>query len=152
MGRLSERHRLKKNYRLDPKHTMPSTLVEVRCEYSESEEIALLDAVQAALVEGFRIPAHDRNVRLIVHAPHRFLCMSDLPKPERFTVITIDAFSGRSVEAKRNLYRAMVDRLELLGIPKGHVTIIVHDLPRESWGIKGGQAACDVEMDFKIGI
>lgn len=107
---------------------MPSTVVEIRCEYTEFEEIALLDAVQAELVEGFRIPADDKNACLVVHAPHRFLCPPRTKMPERFTVISIDAFSGGSVEAKHTLYRAMAERLEPLGIPKDHVTEIVYDL------------------------
>jgi phenylpyruvate tautomerase PptA (4-oxalocrotonate tautomerase family) len=131
---------------------MPSTLVEVRHAYTQAEEIALIDAVHQAVVEGFKIPQHDRNVRLVVHAPHRFLSSSDLKQPERFTVISIDAFAGRSIDAKRNLYRAIVQRLEPLGIPGDHVTILVRDLPRESWGIHGGQAASDIEMDFKIDV
>src|SRR5690348_12319916 len=42
---------------------MPSVLIEVRREYSEVEEIAILDAVHGALVAAFLIPPEDKNVR-----------------------------------------------------------------------------------------
>ena len=68
--------------------------------------------------------------------------------PEAYTHISIDAFQGRSVEAKRNLYKAIVDNLEPLGIPKDHVKILLREIPQENWGIRGGQAACDVDLGF----
>ena len=66
------------------------------------------------------------------------------------TLITIDCFEGRSVDAKRDLYRNIVERLEELGIPRNHVTITVRDLPRENWGIRGGQAANDLDLGFNV--
>jgi hypothetical protein len=39
-----------------------------------------------------------------------------------------------------------------LGIPRDHVMIVLHEVPRENWGIRGGQAACDVDLGFKVGV
>ena len=129
---------------------MPSVLIEVRRSYSEQEEIALMEAVHSALIEAFRILPGDKNVRLIAHEPHRFACPPDRAMPDRYTHISIDGFAGRSLEAKRNLYRTMVEKLESLGIPPDHVKILLREIPRENWGIRGGQAGCDVELGFKI--
>ncbi len=88
---------------------MPSTLIEVRRSYRPEQEAGIVEAVQAALVEGFKIPEQDRCVRLVSYEPHRFICSSDLTRPECYTVITVTAFAGRSLDAKRNLsghYRA----------------------------------------------
>ncbi len=46
---------------------MPSVLIEVRKRYRQEEEIALMEAVHAALREAFRILPHDKNIRLVVH-------------------------------------------------------------------------------------
>lgn len=27
---------------------------------------------------------------------------------------------------------------------------LLREIPKENWGIRGGQAGCDVELDFKI--
>ncbi|HWD61305.1 MAG TPA: tautomerase family protein [Humibacter sp.] len=131
---------------------MPATLIEVRRQYSTAEEIAIIEAVHGALVAAFRIPPEDKDVRLVVHEPHRFACSPTRTSPEFFTMVSIDCFAGRSVEAKRELYKQIVDRLATVGIPRDHVTIVVRDLPTESWGIRGGQAACDVELGFDVNV
>jgi phenylpyruvate tautomerase PptA (4-oxalocrotonate tautomerase family) len=109
-----------------------------------------MEAVHAALVEAFRIPVTDRTVRLIVHQPHRMMYFPGLAQPELFTQVSIDAFAGRSLDAKRALYQAIVSRLEALGIPRSHVKVLLRELPKENWGIRGGQAACDVDLGFKV--
>ena len=129
---------------------MPSITIEVRREYTQPQEIAIIEAVHAAVVATFRIPQDDRSVRLVVHRPHRFDVPPQLTQPEYATVISIDAFSGRSVDAKRKLYRTIVDNLEAFGIPRDHVKVLVRDVPRENWGIRGGQAACDLDIGFTI--
>ena len=131
---------------------MPHVVIETRREGSEAEESALIGAVHGALVSAFRIPEGDRHVRLLVHAPHRFAVPPEMEQPERFTQITIDAFAGRSIDAKRALYSAIVERLEPLGIPRDHVSILVRDAPRENWGIRGGQAASDVDLGFDVNV
>ncbi len=62
----------------------------------------------------------------------------------------IDCFAGRSVQAKRNLYTEIVDRLAALGIPRDHVLINLNEIQAENWGIRGGQAACDVDLGFDV--
>jgi phenylpyruvate tautomerase PptA (4-oxalocrotonate tautomerase family) len=131
---------------------MPHVLIEVRREYSQAQETALMDAVHDALIQAFRIPENDRHVRLLVHEPHRFACPPDKTQPDRFTQITIDAFEGRSIDAKRDLYREIVEGLEQLGVPRDHVSILLRDIPRTNWGIRGGQAASDVELGFDVNV
>jgi len=131
---------------------MPAALIEVRRQYAVVEEIAIIDAVHSALVEAFRIPADDRNIRLMVHEPHRFVCAPDLAHPEYRTIVTIDCFAGRSLDAKRRLYAGIVERLAALGIPGDHVSTIVHEIDRDNWGIGGGHAASDVELGFTVDV
>jgi phenylpyruvate tautomerase PptA (4-oxalocrotonate tautomerase family) len=129
---------------------VPSVLIEVRQQYPQEHEVALMEAVHSALREAFKILPNDKNVRLLVHQPHRFACPPDRERPEVYTHISIDAFAGRSLDAKRNLYKAIVNNLELLGIPKDHVKILLREIPRENWGLRGGQAGCDIELGFKV--
>jgi phenylpyruvate tautomerase PptA (4-oxalocrotonate tautomerase family) len=131
---------------------MPTVLIEVRRQYSVAEEVALIDAVHGALVAAFRIPAEDKHVRLMVHEPHRFACSPNQTAPEFYTLVTIDCFAGRSVEAKRRLYSEIVDRLAAFGIPRTDITITLREIPTENWGIRGGQAACDIDLGFKVDV
>ncbi|OHV05328.1 tautomerase family protein [Mycobacterium talmoniae] len=131
---------------------MPSSLIEVRRHYTPAEEVALIDAVHAALVAAFQIPAADKNVRLVAHEPHRFAHSPNLTHPERYTLVTIDCFAGRSVDAKRNLYGEIVRRLAELGVPADHVRILLRESVPENWGIRGGRAACDVDLGFQVNV
>ncbi len=131
---------------------MPSVLIEIRKKYDPEQEIALMNAVHSALREAFKILPEDRNVRLIVHEPHRFAFPPTKERPELYTHISIDCFAGRSLEAKRNLYRTIVQNLEAFGIPRDHVKILLREITKENWGIRGGQAGCDVELGYKIDV
>jgi len=131
---------------------MPSTTIEVRRSYRVQEEVAIIDAVHDSLVAAFEIPPADKHVRLISHEPHRFAYSPGLAHPELYTFVAIDCFAGRSVQAKRNLYREIVGRLSALGIPPDHVTIVLRESAVENWGVRGGQAACDVDLGFDINV
>ena len=131
---------------------MPSVLIEIRKQYSKEQEIKLIDLVHAALIEAFKILSSDKNVRLIVHEPHRFAYPPQKEHPDLYTHISIDCFLGRSLEAKRKLYQTIVHNLEASGIPKDHIKILLREIPRENWGIRGGQAGCDVDLGFKIDV
>jgi len=131
---------------------MPSVLIETRRQYAPEIEEEIMEAVHSALRECFKILPGDRNVRLIVHEPHRFQCPPDREKPEFYTLIGIDCFAGRSLEAKRKLYQTIVRNLEPFGIPHNHVKIMLREIPAENWGIRGGKAACDIDLGYKIDI
>lgn len=103
-----------------------------------------------ALVAAFRIPREDRGVRLIAHAPERFDPPDGLAHPESYTLVTIDCFAGRSLDAKRRLYAEIAVRLAVAGIPRGHVSVILREIPLENWGTTPGVRAADVDLGFDV--
>lgn len=131
---------------------MPSILIEVKREYTAEQEIAIMDAVHNAMIEAFKIKPTDRHVRLIAHKPHRFACPPDRKTPEYSTLVSIDCLAGRTLEAKRSLYRAIVDNLEKVGVPKDHTKILLREIELQNWGLYGGQAGCDIDLGFKIDV
>jgi phenylpyruvate tautomerase PptA (4-oxalocrotonate tautomerase family) len=131
---------------------MPSVLIEVRQQYSSETEAGIMEAVHAALREAFKILPGDRNVRLLIHEPHRFQCPPDREKPECYTHISIDCFAGRSLEAKRSLYKTIVNNLSQFGIPANHVKIMLREITAENWGIRGGYAACDIDLGYEVNV
>jgi phenylpyruvate tautomerase PptA (4-oxalocrotonate tautomerase family) len=124
----------------------------VRQQYSSEIETGIMEAVHAALREAFKILLGDRNIRLLVHEPHRFQCPPDREKPEFYTHISIDCFAGRSLEAKRNLYKTIVNNLSQFGIPANHVKIMLREITAENWGIRGGNAACDIYLGYDVNV
>lgn len=128
---------------------MPAVLIEIRRECSPADETALIDAVHEALVSSLKIPADDRIVCLPAHAPHRFACPPGKIRPELFTLISVDLFSGRSLEAKRNLYAAIAANLGALGIPPNHILVRLREISRENWGTRGLPAS-EIDLGFKV--
>jgi phenylpyruvate tautomerase PptA (4-oxalocrotonate tautomerase family) len=129
---------------------MPSALIEIRRQYTREEEIGIMEAVHAALRSALKILPGDRNVRLIVHEPHRFAYPPAREHGDFYTHISIDLFAGRSLNAKRNLYKAIVENLAPFGIPADHVKILLREITPENWGIRGGVPASEVELGFEI--
>lgn len=129
---------------------MPSTLIEVRRQYTPDAEVRIIESVQRALIEGFKIPDDDRCVRLVSHEPHRFICPQGKPQTSLYTVVTVSAFAGRSLDAKRNLYRAIVRNLSDEGIAPDHIKILLVEIPRENWGLAGGQVGSEIDLGFKV--
>lgn len=129
---------------------MPAVTIEVRRHYTPSEEVSLIDAVHGAMMEGIKTPEWDKTIRLVVHEPHRFT--SPPGKSDRYTLVTFDMFSGRSIEAKRDLYSAIVRNLAELGIPPDDVLITLREHPPENWGVQGGKPASEVDIGFKVDV
>ena len=129
---------------------MPNATIEVRRRYTPVEEAGIIDAVHAAMMQALKIPEWDKTVRLVVHEPHRF---PQAPgKGERYILVDIDLFAGRSFEAKKALYQAIVRNLEPFGIPGDQVKILLRESPAENWGIRGGVPASEVDLGFEVNV
>jgi Tautomerase enzyme len=131
---------------------MPSAIIEVRRQYTPADESRLMDIVHAAIVEAFQVSPVHRNVTLTVHAPHRFIGRTDCPDPDRLTNISLFVLPGRSLAAKRRLYRLLVDGLHSLGIPPLCVLVRLHELPAENFGVRGGLPVCDVDLGYRLDV
>lgn len=128
---------------------MPSTRIETAAGWIGGRHADLIAAVQRALVEGLRIPEQDRCVRILEYPPEAFAAPPG--RGASYCVIEISMFAGRSVEAKRRLYAALIRELAAFGVAAHDVKVVIHDEPRENWGI-GGQAMSDVEIGFRIDV
>ncbi len=129
---------------------MPLTKIEVRKSWSPAQVQALIEAIYLAQREALQLPEHDRQIRYIEHQPEH----SHVPpgKSENYTLVEITLFVGRSIEAKRALYQAIVKNLGALGIAPDDIFIVLNEVALENWGIRGGVPASEVELGFKVNI
>ena len=127
---------------------MPLIGVQIREGWSPADKARLLDSIHAAAVEALRIPDDDRTQILTEHPAEQI----PPDKGDRFTLVEMTMFAGRSLDAKRRLYRAVVRNLGRLGIPPSDVLIVLHEVPLENWGIRGGTPASDVDLGFEVGV
>ena len=130
---------------------MPLVKVEIFTGKTKEYKKKLLDSIHTALFEAFQIPDYDRMQRLYELDPENFETIQG--KSDKFTLIELTVFKGRSIEAKRKLYSLIVQKLnEALGIDGNDIMIVVNEPPLENWGIRGGKAAIDVDFGFKIDV
>jgi phenylpyruvate tautomerase PptA (4-oxalocrotonate tautomerase family) len=60
-------------------------------------------------------------------------------------------FKGRTIEAKKALYKSINDNLASNpGIDGDDITIVLIEPPLENWGIRGGKPASEVKLGFNI--
>jgi phenylpyruvate tautomerase PptA (4-oxalocrotonate tautomerase family) len=127
---------------------VPNVTIEVRKRYSKGQEEAIIKAVHAAMMEGIKTPEWDKTVRLVVHESHRFATQPKMD--DRYTLVTVDLFRGRSLKAKKAFYQAVVNNLRALGIPADHIKILLRESAAENWGIRGGVPASEIDLGFKV--
>jgi phenylpyruvate tautomerase PptA (4-oxalocrotonate tautomerase family) len=129
---------------------MPLVRIEIIEGRSVDERRQLLQAVHEALVEAFEIPDDDRTQRIIEHDSVNF----EIPpgSSERYTLIEITAFPGRSRDAKAALYDAIVRRLADVGVEANDVSVVLHEPPMEDWGIRGGRPADAVDLGYRLDV
>ncbi|HAK59622.1 MAG TPA: tautomerase family protein [Nitrospiraceae bacterium] len=130
---------------------MPLVRITIRAGKSLQYKNAVLDGVHEALVQAFKIPDHDRFQILSEHVKDHFEAPAG--KTDSVTIIELTVFRGRSAEAKKLLYRTIVDILaKAPGIPGDDIIIVLHEPALENWGIRGGKPASEVDMGFKIDV
>ncbi|MDA8134853.1 MAG: tautomerase family protein [Desulfobacteraceae bacterium] len=129
---------------------MPIVTIVMQKGKSGEYKKSLLEAVHQALVMAFKIPDHDRNQRIIEIDPENF--EYEEGKSENFLTIEMTVFPGRSLQAKKALYKEIATRLETLGVNSSDILITLDEPPLENWGIRGGYPASEVDIGFKLDV
>lgn len=128
---------------------MPLVKVEILKGKNTEYKKNIMDGIHSALVEAFKIPNYDRNQRLYELEPENFEFSNT--KTEQYTLIELTVFKGRSFEAKKCLYSAIVRNLgQAPGISGEDILIVINEPPKENWGVRGGRPASEVDLGFKI--
>jgi phenylpyruvate tautomerase PptA (4-oxalocrotonate tautomerase family) len=128
---------------------MPNTLIATRSGWI-TDPAAVIEAIQSALREALKIPEADRTLRLVEHSPSHFAIPPG--RSEKYTLVEVTMFSGRSMDAKRALYQAIVGNLAALGVPPFDIKIALIETPPENWGLRGGMPASEINLGFKIDV
>jgi len=129
---------------------MPLVRIEILKGKSTDYKRAVVDGVHSALVEAFKIPDDDRNHKLYELDAENFEFPNN--KSNQFTSIELTVFKGRSFEAKKLLYSAIVRNLKNNpGISGNDILIILNEPPMENWGVNGIPAN-EIDLGFKINV
>ena len=109
----------------------------------------LVDQFHELMLETFKITEHDR-LMIIDEKPDDFFQPTNTNG--NYTLVEIQLFHGRSMDVKRQLYDRIVKLLENYHVPSENTRIVLHEIDRGNWGIRGGKAASDVDLGYAIDV
>ena len=109
----------------------------------------LSDLIHGCVVEAFQYPADKRAHRFFPLEREDFFYPAG--RSERYTIVEISLFEGRSVAAKKTLMRLMFQRAEHeLGLAARDLEITLTETPKHNWafrGLPGDEHALDYKVD-----
>lgn len=128
---------------------MPLVRIEILKGHSKDYKTTLLQSVHEGLVNALSIPDDDRNQRLYELDDYCFERSPNSGKTEKFTLIELTLFPGRSTKLKKDAISEITRLLgERLQITPPDVFIIINEPPLENWGIRGNQAS-EMGLQYK---
>lgn len=129
---------------------MPSSRIATG-EWARGREMELITALQAALESSIKIPDWDRDVVVDIYRDDERITPPNCST--RYTRIEIALYAGRSMDAKRALYKAIVQNLEGLGVPEGDIKTILIEFPLQDCAPRGALAASDSDdLGYKVAV
>jgi 4-oxalocrotonate tautomerase family enzyme len=110
----------------------------------------LSSAIHEAIVSALAFPPEKKFQRFIAFDSEDFFFPVD--RSERYTVIEISMFEGRTIEAKKTLIRSLFENIERdVGIAPNDVEITIFETPKHNWGIRG-RLADELALNYKVNV
>lgn len=96
----------------------------------------LSDAIHSCVIDALAYPPDKRFHRFFPLERENFVHPPD--RSDRYTIIEISMFEGRSADAKRALIRLLFERIrQNLGIDPLDIEITLFESPMQNWGLRG---------------
>lgn len=97
---------------------------------------SLSNVIHACLVEALSLPTEKRFQRFFALEADDFVFPED--RSEKYTLLEVLLFEGRSQEAKKALIRLLFKRFtQELGYGHSDLEVVLLESPRANWGIRG---------------
>lgn len=105
-------------------------------------------AIHDALVRAFAYPADKRFHRFFALEESEFVHPAD--RSERYTILEISIFEGRSARAKKALIRYLFENFQtIVDVDPIDLEITIFETPRSNWGIRG-LPADELDLDYNV--
>ena len=109
-------------------------------------------AIHACVVEALRFPPGKRAHRFFPLDKSDFYIPEGQGRTDRYTIIEISMFEGRTPEAKRRLIHLLFEKLHAQAdIAPADLEITIIETPRQNWGFRG-QTGDEVGLDYKVDV
>lgn len=106
--------------------------------------------IHNGIVEAFQYPKEKKAHRFIYIEEDSFFYFEE--RTHKHTIIEINIFEGRSLAAKKKLYRLLFEQFEKeLQILPIDLEITLFESPLHNWGIRG-KSADELALNYKVTI
>lgn len=112
-------------------------------------ESAFIDEFHNTLIRVLKIPVHDRQIVLDQKTQGFYQPTNSSGK---YILVEIKMFSGRTLETKKKLYKDLFALAHSVGVEGFNMNVILQDIEKENWGIRGGEPASEVDLGFKTNV
>jgi len=110
----------------------------------------LSDVLHGCFVKAFKYPQDKRIHRFFYLDQEDFIYSRE--RSNRYTIVEISLFEGRTAEAKKNFYQLIFDQFEdELGISANDVEITLTETPLHNWCIRG-KAGDEQTFNYNVSV
>ena len=113
------------------------------------DEKEFIDSFQEVMMNVLKIPEDDRQIVLEQKTKGFYQPTNSSGK---YIIIEIKMFAGRSLDAKKKLFKELFALANSLGVVDSNMNVILEDIEKENWGIRGGQPASEVDLGFNTNV
>ena len=111
----------------------------------------LSDALNEAISIGLQFPRERRLQRFFPMERENFIFPAH-ERSERYTIIEIETFQGRSKEALKEVVKQIYQRVPAAtGIAPRDIDVIISEQPRHAWGLMG-EPGDEIKLSYKVDI
>ncbi|TFI54152.1 tautomerase family protein [Mastigocladus laminosus UU774] len=109
---------------------------------------AISDTIHSCIVDALAYPQDKRAHRFFPLESEDFIY--PLGRSDRYIIIEISMFEGRTTATKKKLIYTLFDSLlEKVGITPNDVEITITETPKHNWGIRG-KTPDELELNYKV--
>jgi phenylpyruvate tautomerase PptA (4-oxalocrotonate tautomerase family) len=105
------------------------------------------NAIHNSVMTALEYPADKKFHRFFPLEPEDFVFSKD--RSEKYMILEVSMFEGRSVTAKKKLIALLFENLEKLGIPRNDLEITIFETPKHNWGIRGVPGD-ELELSYRV--
>lgn len=130
---------------------MPLVVIEEKTQRDIQAKKKIINSIFQDILEVFKVSPKELQARYYTLTEEEFF--PPIHCSENYLTIQIILFKGRTIDAKRKLYKTITHNLaNSLSIAEQDILIILNEQPLENWGMNGGQAASDINLGYSISI
>ncbi len=128
---------------------MPLVKISMLKIWDDKQKKEISDKIHESLVEAFKIPDDDYMHQIIEFEKNNYLYSAK--RTEKYILVEMTIFPGRSKKAKKLLYENIVIKLAELKISPTDIIITLNELPLENWGLSG-KSGEETDIGFNLNV